>query len=118
MKAIKSNMEIIVVLLIILFIFTTLVVFYEGKLKEGSYCPVSNNEFRFKYLEKIKDGYIRVELPNKKTYVINISENIVNELIANNKYKFTIEEDIMKDCDIASVQEYLNNNFITIETIK
>lgn len=119
MNFIKKNIELIVVAFIILFIFVTLVVFYENKLVEKNKCTLySDNSFGFWYEERISDEYIKI-FADQKEYVIRLSSEIIDTLEIDKLYQFEIDEDrILYYCDIAGIQDYLYRYPIEIKEVK
>lgn len=102
MKLIKDNIEVVVMLVIILFIFITLVTFYEEKLNVSNMCNWSSEEsyteteegkieFEFIALELVTSEYVKIKDENNIVYVLKLP-SASSYIIEGEKYKLSADK--------------------------
>lgn len=124
MKFIYKNLEIIICLIIMLFMFTSLVLFYTSKIESIKSEYTLNDDLYFNdddnnyvveilYKEKISDNYIKVlDLNNNIESVLYLKKSFINRLELNKKYSIKIEKKMEQKILKTQLQKLFSDSVI------
>lgn len=124
MKFIYKNLEVIVCLIIIFFIFISLVLYYDNKIENIEKKCYTSNELYFNdsndnyiinllYKERISDSYIKVyDTTNDIESILYFDKSFIDQLVANKSYSIKLLRTSSQKFLKTQLQKIFDNNQI------